>query len=154
MSVLKQFNFARTALLTFIQDLDEDMADHQSNYFENTIRWHIGNVLWMDEKLIFISQEKSHEVPQEYAELFSSDISAKDWSIVPPSLAQLTEDLTRQQDRINSFNELYWQSNIKFKVPYGYVETYGDLLTMLAYREAEMLGQLKAMKQVCITDQN
>lgn len=151
MSVLKQFNFARTALLTFIQDLDEDLADHKSNYFENTIRWHIGNILWMDEKLIFISQEKSHEVPGEYAELFSSDINVKDWSVEPPTLTELTEHLVHQQNRINSFNELYWKSNIKFKVPYGYVETYGDLLTMLSYREAEVLGQLKAMKQVYTT---
>lgn len=148
MSVLKQFNFTRTALLTFLQEIDEDTADRTSEYFDNTIRWHIGNTLLMDEKLIFLSKEKSQQLPETYAELFSSDIKVEDWSTEPPSLAQLAEDLVNQQDRINKFDELFWRSNVKFKVPHGYVETHGDLLIMLAYREAEMLGKIKTMKQV------
>src|SRR5690625_6669907 len=81
MSVLKQFNFTRTSLLTLMQELNEKVADQESKHFENTIRWHIGNILLFDEKLIFLSREKSHKIPKEYAELFSSDIKVKDWSI-------------------------------------------------------------------------
>jgi|SRR5699024_783437 len=152
MSVLKQFNFTRTSLLTFIQDLDEETLDKQSKSFDNTIRWHIGNTLLIDEKLIFISQKHSQKIPKEYAELFSSDINVEDWSIEPPSLTQLVEDLIKQQERINNFDDLFWKSNVKFKVPYGYVETHGDLLTMLSYREAETLGKIKAMKRVIETE--
>lgn len=148
MSVLKQFNFTRTSLLTLMQELNDKVADQESKHFENTIRWHIGNILLFDEKLIFLSREKSHKIPKEYAELFSSDIKVKDWSIEPPSLEQLQEDLINQQDRINSFDEFFWKSNVKFKVPYGHVETHGDLLTMLSYREAEEIGKIKTMKQV------
>ena len=152
MSILKQFNFTRTSLLTFIQELDEETLDKQSKSFDNTIRWHIGNTLLMVEKLIFISRENSQKIPQEYAELFSSDISVEDWSIEPPTLTQLVDELINQQERINKFDDLFWKSNIKFKVPYGYVETHGDLLTMLSYREAETLGKIKAMKRVLETE--
>ncbi|WP_047979883.1 DinB family protein [Ornithinibacillus contaminans] len=147
MSELKQFNLARTSLLTFIEDLDENILDHQFKYFENTMRWEIGNTLFFDEKLLFVSQ-KSKSIPTEYAELFSSDIKSSDWKITPPTLDQLKENLLVQQNRINSFDELFWKSNVKFKVPHSHVETHGDLLIMLAHREAEVLGKLKAMKQV------
>src|SRR5699024_6106124 len=100
MSILKQFNFTRTSLLTFIQELDEETLDKQSNSFDNTIRWHIGNTLLMVEKLIFISRGICQKIPQVYAELFSSDISVEDWSIEPPTLTQLVEDLINQQERI------------------------------------------------------
>lgn len=42
----------------------------------------------------------------------------------------------------------FWKSNIKYKVPYGYVDAHGDLLIMLAFQEAETLGKMKVMKQV------
>lgn len=148
MSMLKQFNLARTSLLTFIQDLDEDILDHSFKYFENTIRWHIGNILFVDEKLLFVNQKESQNIPKEYAELFSSDIKVANWSIKPPTISQLMEDLENQQNRINNFGDLFWKSEVKFKVPYGHVETHGDLLIMLAHRESEILGTMKAMKQV------
>ncbi|WP_085991305.1 DinB family protein [Oceanobacillus senegalensis] len=148
MSSLKQFNLARTSLLTYIQELDEEALDYQSKYFNNTIRWHIGNTLLVNEKLLFVSQKKSQKIPEHYAKLFSSDINVSDWSEEPPSLEQLIEDLVNQQNRINSFDELFWKSNVKFKVPYGYVETHGDLLIMLSHRESELLGKIKGMKQV------
>lgn len=148
MSSLKQFNLARTSLLTLIQDLDEAIIDNKSKYFDHTIRWYIGNVLLVDEKLLFVNQKKSQKIPKEYAKLFSSDINVEDWSMEPPSLAQLVDDLIEQQNRINSFDELFWKSNVKFKVPYSSVETHGDLLIMLAYREAETIGKIKTIKHI------
>lgn len=148
MSVLKPFNLARTSLLTFIDDLDEEILDLQSPHFENTIRWHIGNVLFVAEKLLFVNQQKSQNIPKEYAELFSSDIKVSDWKVEAPALEQLVETLIDQQHRINSFSELFWKSNVKFKVPNGNIETHGDILIVLSNREAELLGQIKVMKQV------
>src|SRR5690625_7961358 len=107
MSVLKQFNFTRTSLLTLMQELNEKVADQESKHFENTIRWHIGNILLFDEKLIFLSREKSHKIPKEYAELFSLAIKVRDWFIEQPSLEQLQEDLLSEHDRINSIDELF-----------------------------------------------
>lgn len=148
MSTLKQFNLARTSLLSFIQDLNEEVLDYQSQYFNNTIRWHIGNILLVNEKFLFVSQKESQEIPKEYAELFSSDINVADWKIDAPTLDQLMEDLYNQQNRINNYNELFWKSNVKFKVPYGHIETYDDLLIMLAHRESETLGKIKTIKQI------
>lgn len=145
---LKQFNLARTSLLTFIDELNDEQLDATSPYFENTIRWQIGNVLLLDEKLLFVHPKKSQKLPEEYAELFSSDIQVKDWTVEPPSLSQLMDDLIGQQERINSYDELFWKSNVKFKVPFGSVETHGDLLIMLAHREAEALGKMKIMKNI------
>jgi hypothetical protein len=148
MSVLKQFNLARTSLLTFIKELNEEIIDKQTKFWDNSIRWYIGNTLYVHEKLLFVSQQKSQNIPPEYKELFSSDINVSDWKKEAPSLNQLINDLVDQQNRINSFSELFWKSNVKFKVPYGHVETHEDLLIMLSHRESEILGKIKIMKQI------
>jgi hypothetical protein len=147
MSVLKQFNLTRTSLLTYLNELDEEILDRQSKHFDQTIRWFIGNTLLVNEKLLFVSK-KSHTLPSEYSQLFSSDINVQDWTIQPPTLDELMDKLEDQQNRINKFDELFWKSDVKFKVPYGHVESHGDLLIMLAHREAELLGKLKVMRQV------
>jgi hypothetical protein len=147
MSVLKQFNLTRTSLLTYLNELDEEILDSQSKYFDQTIRWFIGNTLLINEKLLFVSK-KSHTLPSEYSQLFSSDINVQDWTIQPPTLDELMDKLEDQQNRINKFDDLFWKSDVKFKVPYGHVESHGDLLIMLAHREAELLGKLKVMRQV------
>lgn len=146
MSPIKSFNFARTSFLTFIQELDERIIDRQDPAFAQTIRWHIGNVLFVHEKLMFVSQKHSQNIPKEYAELFSSDISVSDWNLAPPSLEQLINDLINQQQRINQFDELFWKSEVKFKVPYGQIQTHGDLLIVLSHRESEALGKIKMIK--------
>jgi hypothetical protein len=148
MSMLKQFNLSRTSLLTFINELDEEVLDYQFKYFDNTIRWYIGNTLFINEKLLFVNSDKSQNIPKEFAQLFSSDIKVSDWTVEPPTLSQLVEYLEDQQIRINNFKELFWKSNVKFKAPYGHIETHGDMLIMLAHRESEVLGRIKAMKEV------
>ncbi|MFD1386534.1 DinB family protein [Oceanobacillus oncorhynchi subsp. oncorhynchi] len=150
----KQFNLTRTALLTFASELDNNSIDVQADYFDTTIRWHLGHALVTMEKFLFRYPVKSENIPAGYAELFSSGTSPKDWTEEPPSLETLLEALELQQQRINEFNDLFWKSNVQFKVPFGSVETQGDLLIMLSFREAELLGKIKAMYQVIARDKN
>ncbi|RDW17569.1 DinB family protein [Oceanobacillus arenosus] len=144
----KQFNLTRTSLLTFIQDLDENTADIQAKYFNNTIRWHLGHVLVFTEKFLFIYPKKSEHFPKEYAELFSSGTKPADWTMTAPTLEELTTYLVDQQERVNQFDELFWKTNVPFKVPFGHIESYEDLLIMIGHHEAEHLGKIKAMRQV------
>ncbi|CEI83416.1 formate dehydrogenase [Oceanobacillus oncorhynchi subsp. incaldanensis] len=150
----KQFNLTRTALLTFASELDDNSIDVQADYFDTTIRWHLGHALVTMEKFLFRYPVKSENIPAGYAELFSSGTSPKDWTEEPPSLETLLEALELQQQRINEFNDLFWKSNVQFKVPFGSVETQGDLLIMLSFREAELLGKIKGMYQVISRDKN
>ncbi|MEK4304464.1 DinB family protein [Oceanobacillus sp. FSL K6-0251] len=150
----KQFNLTRTALLTFASELDDNSIDVQADYFDTTIRWHLGHALVTMEKFLFRYPVKSENIPAGYVELFSSGTSPKDWTEEPPSLETLLEALELQQQRINEFNDLFWKSNVQFKVPFGSVETQGDLLIMLSFREAELLGKIKAMYQVISRDKN
>ncbi len=150
----KQFNLTRTALLTYASELDDSVIDVQADYFNNTIRWHLGHALVTMEKFLFRYPKKSENIPASYAQLFSSGTSPRDWQEEPPSLEVLLEALEVQQQRINEFNELFWKSNVQFKVPFGSVETQGDLLIMLSFHEAEHLGKIKAMHQVVAKDKN
>lgn len=149
----KQFNLSRTALLTFFQELDEETTDIQSKYFNNTLRWHIGHVLVTHEKFFFRYPSKSDNIPESFANIFSSGTKPSEWTEEPPTLEELTKYLVEQQERINSFDDLFWTSNVKFKVPFGSVETFGDLLIMLSHHETEHLGKMKAMLQVVTHEQ-
>ncbi|WP_179134513.1 DinB family protein [Oceanobacillus timonensis] len=150
----KQFNLTRTALLTYASELNDEVIDVQADYFDTTIRWHLGHALVTMEKFLFRYPTKSENIPASYADLFSSGISPQDWEEKAPSLEELLKDLELQQQRINEFNELFWKSNVTFKVPFGSVETQGDLLIMLSFREAELLGKIKTMHQVIAKDKN
>lgn len=144
----KQFNLTRTSLLTFLDDLNEEKIDIQAKYFNNTIRWHIGHTLVVTEKFLFQYPKKTTNIPENYALLFSSGTKPADWTEEAPSLEVLMQQLIEQQSRVNEFNDLFWKTNVPFKVPFGSIETYSDLLIMLAYHEAEHLGKIKAMYQV------
>lgn len=144
----KQFNLSRTALLTFIQDIDEDTADIQAKYFNNTLRWHVGHVLVVTEKLLLRYPKKSEHIPANYADLFGPGTKPGDWEEQAPTLKELTSYLENQQERINNFEDLFWKTNVTFKVPFGSIETFGDLLIMLSHHETEHLGKMKAMHQV------
>ncbi|MGJ9460040.1 DinB family protein [Oceanobacillus sp. CF4.6] len=144
----KLFNLTRTSLITFVKELDEETVDITSTYFNNTIRWHIGHVLATNEKFLFMYPKKSTNIPADYADLFGSGTKPADWTTEPPQLDVLISALEEQQNRINEFSDLFWKSNVSFKVPFGSIETHRDLLIMLAYHEAEHLGKMKAMQQV------
>lgn len=144
----KQFNLARTALLNFIEELTEDTADVQASPFNNTLRWHVGHVLTFNEKLLFRYPKKSNNIPEEYAELFGPGTKPSEWTKEAPTLETLIIQLQEQQERVNNFDDLFWQTNVSFKVPFGSIETFGDLLIMLAHHETEHLGKMKAMLQV------
>src|SRR5690625_2674028 len=113
----KQFNLARTALLDFIKDMENETLDFQAKPFNNTLRWHIGHVLVFTEKLLFGYPKRTKHVPEEYATLFGPGTKPSEWTDSPPSLEELVEYLQHQQERINNFDDLFWKTNVTFKVP-------------------------------------
>jgi uncharacterized damage-inducible protein DinB len=144
----KQFNLARTSLLHFLEDISEETADIQAEPFNNTLRWHAGHVLTLDEKMFFQYPKKSENIPASYAELFGPGTRPSEWTETPPTLETLREQLQDQQERMNNFDDLFWKTDVTFKVPFGSIETFGDLLIMLSHHETEHLGKMKAMLQV------
>lgn len=144
----KQFNLTRTALLTFLKDVEDEALDVQPAAFNNTIRWHVGHLLVTMEKFLFMYPKKDPKIPVEYADFFGSGTKPSDWTEEPPTIEELINELVEQQNRINEFEDLFWKNNVSFKVPFGSIETYGDLLIMLSFHEAEHLGKIKAMQQV------
>jgi uncharacterized damage-inducible protein DinB len=144
----KQFNLVRTALLDFIENTDEEKLDIQAKPFNNTLRWHVGHVLTFTETLLFQYPKKSDNLPENYTALFAPGTRPSEWTEEAPTLDVLKEQLIDQQERLNKFDDLFWKTNVTFKVPFGSVETFGDLLIMVGHHESEHLGKMKAMLQV------
>ncbi|WP_240510160.1 DinB family protein [Virgibacillus profundi] len=144
----KQFEMTRSAFLSFVKDLDEETADMQVRYFNNTIRWHIGHVLVTAEGLLFGYPKQSTNFPEGYNKLFASGTKPADWDTEAPELSVLVECLEEQQPRINELSEDFFKQDLPYTLPFGNFKTYGDIYEMIIQHESEHLGKMKAMKQV------
>ncbi|WP_042224333.1 DinB family protein [Oceanobacillus manasiensis] len=143
-----QFDLTRSALLSFIENNDEKTADVQPEYFNNTIRWHIGHVLVTPEALLFGFPNQSENVPKYFSDLFNTGTKPADWQDTPPSLSVLITQLEQQRARMKELTNDFLQQDLPYTLPFGNFKTFGDVYEMILQHENEHLGKMKAMKQV------
>ncbi|WP_404458487.1 DinB family protein [Oceanobacillus kapialis] len=143
-----QFDLTRSAVLSFVENVDEKIADVQPEYFNNTIRWHVGHVLVTPEALLFGFPNHSENVPKSYSDMFNTGTRPADWQDTPPSLSELVSELKNQQTRIKELSDDFLKQELPYTLPFGNFKTYGDVYEMILQHENEHLGKMKAMKQV------
>ncbi|MBS4172738.1 DinB family protein [Bacillus sp. FJAT-49736] len=146
--MMKQFQLTRQMLLKFLNNVDEKTADVQPKGFNNTIHWHIGHVLVSAEAYMFGYPKMSTNLPASYNQLFAMGSKPADWSGEIPSVTELIQLLEEQSSRIQALTDDFFEKKLPVKVPYGNIETFGDLFIFLNYHEADHLGQMKAMKKL------
>ncbi|RXT03604.1 DinB family protein [Ammoniphilus sp. CFH 90114] len=143
----KQFELTRGALLQFLKELDEKIIDVQPKGFNNTIRWHVGHLLFVGEKFMFGYPKRSLNIPAAYESMFGLGTKPSQWTEDITTLTELISYLEDQTRRINDLNEEYFAQSLPFKFPFGNIQTFGELFQLMMYHEAEHLGQMKAMKR-------
>lgn len=144
----EQFDLTRSALLGFIKNIDEKKADVQPEYFNNTIRWHIGHVLVTPESLLFGFPSHSENLPKSFNDLFGTGTKPADWQDTPPSISELVTELEQQRSRIKDLTDDFFKQDLPYTLPFGNFKIYGDVYEMILQHENEHLGKIKAMKQV------
>lgn len=143
-----EFVYNRNQTINFAKQLNEQIADAEAVYFNNTIRWHLGHVLVIAESLLFGYPQNSEALPKQYDGMFKTGTKPSDWQEEPPALSELIRQLEEQKDRVSKLDATFFAKDLDFTLPFGNFKTYGDVFTMIKQHESEHLGKMKAMKQV------
>jgi hypothetical protein len=86
-----------------IKKISEDISDIIPIGFNNNIRWNLGHIAYVQEKLVFGISGEEMNIPKVYEQLFSAGTKPAGWEEIPPSLVEIGETLTRQKTRIKEF---------------------------------------------------
>ncbi|KIL39915.1 hypothetical protein SD70_16955 [Gordoniibacillus kamchatkensis] len=94
--LLVHVDLVRAITLAVFDTLDEAQADVQPDGFPNTIRWNLGHILITQEQLAVNFAGMQPQLPASYLKLFGSRTRPSEWTVQPPSLAEIKERLAAQ----------------------------------------------------------
>lgn len=69
--IVSQFEQTLHGLMDELKNLDEEQLDIQPSGFSNTIHWHVGHMLTVNELGLFDFPNNSEHLPQRYESLFA-----------------------------------------------------------------------------------
>jgi uncharacterized damage-inducible protein DinB len=133
----KQMELVRSATLKAVESIHDEEADIQPEGFNNTIRWQLGHIYLVQERLAFHYAGYPVDVPESYIDLFGNGTMPADWKAEAPSLAEIGSRLTEQPERIRTLlgERLFEPLVIPFPRFGGKLNTIGDLLGFSIYHE-------------------
>lgn len=148
-SLLTQVDIIRSITLQAVESLHEEEADVQPEGFNNTIRWHLGHIYLVQERLAFRHAGFPVDVPQPYIDLFANGTRPAGWTEEAPSLAELGCRLTEQPGRIRTLlgEKLLEPPAVPFARFGGKLDTIGAILGYSLFHEGQHLGVIQLIKQ-------
>jgi len=149
-ALLTQAEIVRSLTLAAVQAMHEEEADVQPEGFNNTIRWHLGHIYLVQERLAFHYAGFPVDAPQPYIDLFGNGTKPADWTTAPPSLAELGSRLTEQPGRIRTLlgEKLHEPPAVPFSRFEGKLDTIGAILGYSLYHEGLHLSSIKTIKRL------
>lgn len=98
--VFKQLEFVRSLTMKAIEGLSEQELDIIPKGFNNHIRWNLGHIYFVQEKLAFQISGGVVQMPDHFPKLFGGGTKPADWQEESPTLEQLFGMLDKQPSRI------------------------------------------------------
>ncbi|WP_313893181.1 DinB family protein [Psychrobacillus sp.] len=155
METIKQLNFARTYTLGKLRQSNEAAWDIQPKGFNNTIRWNIGHIFVLVEKL---TQKAIPTYELEHAEwipLFAPGTTPKGWEVEPPTNEELVNALKNQSERIKAALEGNLQNVLAEPVSIGkyhQMNTVEAIVQFLSWHEGVHSGIIHALNRATIVE--
>lgn len=108
----------RQVAIQQVQAIQEELFDIQAAYYNNTIRWNVGHMIyWMDAYMMLGFSKKS-AIPASYASFFSSGTAPANWTNTPPSKEELIQQLSSQLSQLSELSpeslELPFEKPLQF----------------------------------------
>ncbi len=148
--IFNQLAFIRKNTVKLVEDLDEAILDKIPEGFSNHLRWHLGHIYTVQERLAFAYAKEPLLLPDGYVEWFGNGTKPSDWTGEPPSLDDLRSMLLNQSSRIKEAFERRFDEKVEkpFKTSSGMVlETIGEFLTFSLYHEGMHFDRMKVYKK-------
>ncbi|HZG85766.1 DinB family protein [Paenibacillus sp.] len=148
-ALLSQAEVVRAITLQAVESMREEEADVQPEGFNNTIRWHLGHIYLVQERLAFHYAGFPVDVPPSYIDLFGNGTKPSDWTVEPPSLAELGVRLQEQPGRIRTLlgEKLLEPPAIPFQRFNGKLDTIGAIVGYSLYHEGLHMAAIKQLKK-------
>lgn len=147
--IFRQLDFIRKNTLKAVADISEETADYIPEKFKNNIRWHLGHLYVVQEKLAFAPLDLPMELTTEMLAFFAPGTAPQDWKTAAPTLEEITKLLEKQMDRINEAlqDRLHEHVNHPFTTKSGLtLETVEQFLSFNLYHEGGHVSTIKALK--------
>lgn len=149
-SIIVTGSVLRQIVIGQVQAIPEELFDVQSKFFNNTIRWNVGHIVyWMDRYSSLCFQTES-KIPDSYEALFNSGTKPSDWTQAPPAKEELIQYLSAQLSRITEISPdaLKQPLEAAFEMGPFRFETAGELLNFAFIHEGIHLGTISSILKV------
>ncbi|MEO3943910.1 DinB family protein [Gorillibacterium sp. CAU 1737] len=146
---LGQIRLVRRITLQAMEGVTEVAADIQPAGFPNTLRWHFGHILTVQETVFTHFAGEASKLSSKIFTLFSNGTVPKEWSFPPPSLLELRQLLEAQLSYIESaYAHRMDETAIKPFRRLGHtMYTLGELLLFSLHHEGIHLGYINSLKK-------
>jgi hypothetical protein len=141
-----QLNMAREWCLDVAQSCPSELADVQLEVFPNTIRWQLGHILTVAERMLFQVPFSSSLIPSSFMKWFDSGSTPRDWVDQPPTMSELIEQLKNQQNRFIAIPAE--QFEIRLDPPFFGYSSYGECAGFVIVHESFHVGKIDEMLRV------
>jgi hypothetical protein len=135
----------RAQTIKFAMGVSESVADIQPTGFNNTIRWHLGHILTVQERLSLGLLGESLGIPDDYPSLFGNGTKPADWLETPATLATLVSQLEEQTARICT--GITGRLEETLAKPFNTMETHGEVVHYSLFHEGAHLGFIRALQR-------
>lgn len=140
----------RQIALHQIQAIPEELFDVQPKSFPHTIRWNVGHLVFCLEHFFALGLSFDSRLPQTYAALFHTGTKPADWTIEPPTKAELVQRLTDQLESITDISPGLLEQSLPAAIEMGPLrfETAGEVINFAVAHEAMHLGTISSLVKV------
>ncbi|WVE39409.1 DinB family protein [Priestia megaterium] len=101
--ILKHMDVVRGITTSILEKTTEEAADITPKGFNNNIRWNLGHIAFIQEKLVFGLAGEPMQTPESYESFFGAGTKPADWTEAAPSLEEIANVLKDQAQRIKEF---------------------------------------------------
>lgn len=143
--IFKQLELYRSRTVKWIEAVDPAIVGIQPVNFNNTIHWHIGHILLVQDRLTLLFSGQEMILPEEYQGWFGNGTKPADWVTAPPTFEVLLQQLKEQPARLQQY--LSGNLTAKLTVAFLDMETVEESLNYTFYHEGIHLGCLMAIKR-------
>ncbi|WP_077213098.1 DinB family protein [Bacillus dakarensis] len=145
-TIFKHYDTVRAITEQSISRIREDIVDLVPEGFNNSIRWNFGHIAFIQERLVFAALGEKMSLPEEYEQFFAAGTKPADWKGTPPSLDDISSQLSQQKVRIKE----YLQGRLDQELPEPFTNkagisfyTVGESFLFSFYHEALHMENIK-----------
>ncbi|WP_342047649.1 DinB family protein [Bacillus sp. OTU530] len=105
--IFKQLRFVRENTINYVAEINDEASLFIPEGFNNNIKWNLGHIYVVQEKLAFYFIKEKMIMPNNFSELFTTDTKPTNWGDQAlPTISELIQLLENQIERIEQTLEL------------------------------------------------